>query len=419
MPHPAPLAVVAFAAYVLGVSQTWEVPAPGGLPFGPSWLACSGGVAITVRVWRGRFEAPWILVGAVVVAMILNDLTALSSQPLRDFHLYLRAGERFVAGTAVYLEAPLTAVPSDRSLYPFLYPPLALPLFAGLAALPRTIVDLAWLSGSLAAVLGTLRLFDLPVRWWPVFLAWPPVFDGLFVGNVAGPLVLLFAAAPLARLGGGLVVAGIFKLYGGLASAWLIRERRLVDLAGGLAIVLGLVLLTSPITGIERWRAWLDGLARYRDSQELLPAWLYGLSLFRYLPFIVAVGLAVLAVALALRAGGRPGLARFGVATVVGSPSLFSHGFIVALPAFLALEPASLWLALGITSVAPGPLWWVAIGMVVLAWRVPALRLGRAPTGGLHPLAAGDRRWLTAGRASGRLEIGDTGGPIDPRLEQR
>jgi hypothetical protein len=80
------------------------------------------------------------------------------------------------------------------------------------------------------------------------------------------------------------------------------------------------------------------------------------------------------------------GLARFGLATVVASPSLFSHGWLVALPAFLGLRAVALWLAVGITSVAPGPGWWLAVVLVVVASAVPALR---RPTGGPWPGAYG------------------------------
>ncbi len=83
---------------------------------------------------------------------------------------------------------------------------------------------------------------------------------------------------------------------------------------------------------------------------------------------------------------GLDGLARFGVATVVGSPSLFSHGFVVALPAFLELRPVGLWLAIGLTSVAPGLGWWLAIGLVVVASFATVLR---RPTGGPWPDAYG------------------------------
>src|SRR5207247_4224818 len=42
--------------------------------------------------------------------------------------LYVKAGERFLAGEPVYMTDLLTKRPDDLSNYPYLYPPLTLPL---------------------------------------------------------------------------------------------------------------------------------------------------------------------------------------------------------------------------------------------------------------------------------------------------
>jgi hypothetical protein len=86
---------------------------------------------------------------------------------------------------------------------------------------------------------------------------------------------------------------------------------------------------------------------------------------------------------------GTEGLGRFGVATVVVSPSVFAHGFLIALPAFLGLRGPWLWLALGITSVAPGLGWWLAIAIVVGSAFVPGLR---REAGGPWPRSADPAR---------------------------
>ncbi len=65
---------------------------------------------------------------------------------------------------------------------------------------------------------------------------------------------------------------------------------------------------------------------------------------------------------------------------------MFSHGWLVALPAFLTLRPVALWFALGITSVAPGPGWWLAIVLVVAASVAAPLR---RTDGGPWPTAYG------------------------------
>ena len=83
---------------------------------------------------------------------------------------------------------------------------------------------------------------------------------------------------------------------------------------------------------------------------------------------------------------GLDGLARFGVATVVASPSLFTHGFLVALPAFLGLRPIAALARLGFTSVAPGLGWWLSIVLVVVASVATVLRRS---AGGPWPTAYG------------------------------
>jgi hypothetical protein len=205
-----------------------------------------------------------------------------------------------------------------------------------------------------------------------VFLVWPPVFQGIQVGNVVIFAGLLFAIAP--RWGAGLVIAAIFKLYSGLAALWLIREGRVRQLLAGIGIVVGLAVVTLPLTGLDRWREWLAGLDWYRASQPFLPGSLYGIGLTRWLPFIVFAGIGAIVVIIALRSRGTEALARLGVATIVASPSLYAHGLIVAVPAMLRLREPWLWLVLGITSVAPGIGWWAGIALIVVGWVVTPMR---------------------------------------------
>lgn len=370
VPLPQVLAL-GFCAFLLITTRSWEVPQPGGLRFVLLWL---GGVAVglaIVRWWTGRVGWLALLAVAVVVGAILTDVTQFPGQVLRDWHLYLKAADRWTSGQPVYMSAPLTEIPADRTNYPFLYPPMTLPLFALWAALPGPLADGAWLALSGAAILLAMRLFGVRPAWWLPLLSWTPIFQGLYVGNVAVPAALLFAAAPW--WGAGLIVGGVFKLYSGLASLWLLRERRFVAFGLGIVLVVALALLTLPITGLELWFRWFDGLEAYRISQTYLPTSLYGLGLPRYLPEPVAWSIAGVAVLGALLVRGRAGLSRFGLATVVASPSLFAHGLIVALPSFLELRPAWAWLAIGITSIVPGPTIWIAIGLAALAWFVPLL----------------------------------------------
>ncbi len=373
------------AAYVLFATLDWRLPDAGGVPFGPAWAALAGAGVLGARVVRRRWEPLAALAVAAIAAALLTDLTQFWGQPLRDLGIYLKAGERFSANAPVYLTSLVTERPPDLTNYPFLYPPPALPVFALLAALPRPLVEAGWAAGSIAAALGGLRLIGLPWRWAVAALVWPPFFQGLYVGNVSVPAFALFAAAPW--FGAGLVLAAVFKPYSAVAALWLVRERRFRALGLGVGIVAAGGLVTLPLAGLDLWRAWIEGIRLYSASQSLVPASLIAMGLSAYLPEILVLGVSVAAVAWGWLGHGRDGLARFGVATVVAAPSAFAHGFLVALPAFLGLRTAWLWVVLGITSVAPGVAWWLAILVAVAASFLPGLR--REDGGGPWPAAPG------------------------------
>jgi hypothetical protein len=400
------------AAYLLMTTQGRTVPLGPGVDYWPAWgaTAAAGLLAASLLAWRLRPARRWLrpveaAATLAIAAMVMTDLT-MTYQPLRDLGIYLKAGAHFVAGTPVYLQTPMTARPTDLTDYPFLYPPLTLPPFAVLSMLPTPIAQAIWVSGSLALGLAALRIFGLPWRWLVFVAVWPPLFQGLWVGNVAVPALALFALGPW--LGEGLVVGAIFKSYTGLAALWLVCERRWRQLAAGVAVVVVLAVITLPLTGIGSWGAWIDALRLYQTSQVNVPV-LYGFGLLKFVPLPVFVALAVAALAAALRVSGRESLARLGTATIVASPSLWGHGLLVAMPSLLSLRAPWLWLAIGVTSAPDGLQWWWAIGLIVASWFVPKMR--RSPAGAevgevesaepLHPLAAGSRPWERGdGRAS-------------------
>jgi hypothetical protein len=388
------LVPLALAVYVLGTTWTWEFPNWQGIPFPPVWL---GAAVATLVVWNraGRAFGPVPVAAIVAVtAMLTTDVTLFWSQPLRDFVLYLKAGDAWLADAPVYATVPLVERPDDLSNYPFLYPPLTLPLFGALSAIPFLPAAGLWLVASLAAVLAGLRWIGIGWRWCLLFVAWPPVAQGLYVGNVAIPMFVLFAAAVTRPAL--LAIPPIFKLYSGVASLWLLRREHWRDLALGVAIVAGLALATLPVTGPGLWGAWVEGLLVYQDSQRLLPEFLYGFGLGRYVPLWLVAALAIVVTLLALLARERrEQLSRLGVATVVASPSLFAHGWLVAVPALAGLRTVWFWLAFGLTACSPGPAWFLALLIVAASWYRPAMR--RQPgDDAWHPLGPADRPWATA-----------------------
>ena len=366
-------------------ASDWNIPDSRGAWY-PLVLAIGGGgilgAVAAVRRYRGEPVAPGpleVLATLTGVAAVLGALTIMPTQPLRDLGVYLRAGAAFAAGTPVYMDRILPAIPVDRTQYPFLYPPLLLPPLAFLAGAPRLAVDIAWVAGSIVTLCLALRAFGLPWRWVIAAIAWRPIFEGLWVGNVAVPLLACLALA--VRYPSLLVVPPVFKAYSGTAALWLIRERRWRSLAWGCVAVGAAIAVTLPLTGIDLWRSWVSGLEWFARSQPVFPGYLYGIALQRFVGFVPALALGVLVLGAALLPGGRDGLARLGLATPVLAQSVFLHGLLVAIPAMLALRPAALWLGLASMSFGPTPGSWLGPGLAVAAWALPALRRSAAELG--------------------------------------
>ena len=351
----------------------WSVPDARGLPFTLVWavLAAVGlvGFAAVIRRRPRPLETTAIVVGA---AVLVGDVTLVPTQLLRDLDLYLRAGSAWSAGRPVYLDHVLTSVPADRSLYPYLYPPLTLPFAGALAALPSVVVHVTWPIVSIALAFAALRVLRLPWRWALAALFWRPFAEGLWVGNVGVPLLAAFVLAP--RAGSLLALPALFKVYMGLPMAWLLRERRWRDLAlaGGLSA--GLALATLPLVGVAAWPAWVEGLGWWTRSISVLGSDTSGFALGRWLPVPVGLVLVAVVVVLALRFRGRDGLWRLGVATPIASPAVYSHGLLLALPALLGLRPFALAIAIAATAAAPGPVFWLAPALAVASWFLPAFR---------------------------------------------
>ncbi len=383
-------------------------------------LAALGLVGVTL--WRRRLTVSpaEVMVAGVLAAALVGDLASSNAGALRDLRLYLRAGEHFAAGVGVYMTVPISVYPADGAALPFLYPPPVLPFFGLLAQLPFPLVAATWVAGSTALMVWSLRAIGLSWRWAVIALLWPPIEQGIFVGNVALPAFALLAMAP--RLASGLVLGPLLKPQSGILALWLLGERKGRSLIVGLASVVAIVLSSLPLTGIARWSEWRAGLQAYEDSQHLLPG-LYGVGLDRWLPMPLVVLLAGLAIGLALSVKGRESLTRLGLASVIASPSVWSHGFLVVIPAFLRLRTPWLWLVVGLlcAGTSPGPQ--IALALTVLGWLVPGLVRGEAQAhdanARLHPLGAEVDPWPGYGEVSGRTNARSARGPGVHRSVER
>jgi len=341
-------------------------------------LVSTAAVALSTRT---TIRAPGmsVLVVAVVALFILFDLGVVKrGDALRDLRLYLAAGQRFADGMEPYQLARLPALLGDQAGYPFLYPPVSLPLFGALAALPFVLTAAIWTVVGAAG--GTYALHLLGVRgvWLITIALWPPIFEGLWAGNVAVPTLVLLAAG--FTFGRFLALGPLLKVQAAIPPLWLLRERRWRELAIGLAMVGAVCLLTLPLVGLQAWFHWIAGLRAFQDTQHDFPV-LYTFALPRVVPYGVFLAVAVLAVGWALLRRGAPGLGSLGLASIVASPSLYRHGMLTGLPAILALDPSLVWLVLGL----PVTFWGLWIAVLIAAVATTFRRAGSAARLDGHP----------------------------------
>lgn len=181
-----------------------------------------------------------------------------------DFGVFRTAGERFLAGTALYR--------SEDGILPFKYAPAVAVLFAPLALLPRTAGALLWNLGSVAMLWLALRRLEQmdpgprPADGsWATLAVAAPVATVLFYGQVdlwlLGLLCVAAAAAgTVARGGIALGLATLSKPPAVLAALFFLVQRRWRALAVAASVValawfLFFLRLGVP-AGLESIRSW-------------------------------------------------------------------------------------------------------------------------------------------------------------------
>lgn len=356
---PAGWSVLAGAAVAVGGWVVW------------SWLGLGQGVGTVLAVSfgfgglvRGRESvrsAASLVVIAAMATWLTFDFWHLPDLPLRDFHLYLDAGRTALAGGSPYLTAPITSI-TNRVGLPFVYPPFTIPLFELLASVPQLIADVLWVGGSIAAVVAAFWLLGVRGRWLVVLVAWPAVAQGIAVGNVASFTFFMYALG--FRVGAALVLSGMFKVQSMIPSLWLVAERRWRQLIAGIVVIVVIAAISLPVVGWQMWLAWPDGLRQFQASLARFPA-LESKSIVRLLGPYLALFISVGAVGFALLARGRNALARYGLASVVASPTLYLHGLSPLVAGLLILGPEFFWFTLGLGPWKAGA--WITMGVVGLA----------------------------------------------------
>ncbi len=346
--------------------------------------------------WRPRIQSlSLVLVIEVLSLWVLADVPLIMHMGLYDFQTYLAAGRHALAGAPVYFDHALTALPSSASNDYFLYPPPLIPVFEVASMMPYRITSLAWVIVLVLSGVVGFRMLGLDWRWVIVMMAFPPLVKGINSGNVANLAFLMFAAGY--RYGWTLVLGVFLKVQTVLPVAWLFREREWRPLLKGVVITVVIVLVSLPLVGIGSWHDWLAGLSYRAQSQVNVPI-LYGDSLALVFSPLIYVLISLAAIAVALLIGGRRGLAALGLAMIVASPTLWPHGFVVAIPALLGFESAALvWLALGLGPGTEGLWLMAALAAVALfsrGWMQRRINVDPA-----HPFSGASGPWPSAERS--------------------
>lgn len=392
-------AVFLIAALLLGPTLVAYASRPFGVHLGEvrEWSMALGFVlgGLVRGIAAGRRSMASLVGLAAALSWLCYDIPFLPDRPLRDLILYLDGGLKVLHGVSPYITGPV--VPTALGDLPFIYPPLTIPLFELVAAVPRPVGEALWSAASIAAVAAALWLLGVRGRWLIVLFVWPPLGLGVAVGNVASFIFLLFVLG--FRVGASLVVGGVFKPQGTIPALWLVRERRWREIAVGAAVGLLLVLIALPLAGVNAWSEWLTAIRYFQESFGRYPS-IQGISLTRWVGSALALVVTIVAVILAFLGRGRNGLARFGLASIIASPTLYLHGLSPMLAGALALGPELLWFVLGI-----GPWWigfqssWLAIAIVflsLLAARGDDLRapIDLSPArADMHPLGRAGQVW--------------------------
>ena len=272
-----------------------------------------------------------------------------------DLEIPLRAVQRWVDGGQPYLASAFSSPPGPTQ--PFLYPPFTLPFLAALLLVPKTLLQITWFVICLTCAVLAIRRLAIPWLWVPFVLAWSPFAEPILGGNVQVVLFLAFvvlfwrsvartpAFQPVerdvaepsespSRLGALAALNGAFKAS--QVQPWLfLVHHRPVAAAIGAGMIIGIVAITLPITGIEPWFEWVRQLERATD-----PTWdLGGIALGRFAPPGVGLLVTVLTSLAVLLLPNRPTAAAWiGVLSVWGTPSLHPFGLLFLVPAMLLIR---------------------------------------------------------------------------------
>ena len=337
-----------------------------------------------------------VLLGVLLAAIVHQAAGIVAAFAVgTDLTIPLRAAERWASGQPAYLASDFLNLPPKP--LPFLYPPYVLPFLVPLLQLPRPLVIGAWELLCIGAALVVLDRFAIPRRWWPLALAWTPLAEAIWNGNLHVILLAAFACAFWQRAGArpwtpqprdlatrdhaartGLLATAVGVVKVSQVQAWVLVARRNWRAAVlGAALLGAVVLATVPFTGLSIYVDWLHQVQRAAN-----PAWhSIGWPLAEYLPEPLPLAITLASIPAVALLPRRDAAVWTGLLMIVASPTILNYSWIFALPAMLRVRrDVALVVAFGWTTYQPG-LSWAAFallaGTLLASYRFPVF----APSG--------------------------------------
>ena len=335
---------------------------------------------------------------AILLAAVLHQAAGIVAafSVGTDLTIPLRAAQRWVAGQPPYLASDFLNLPPKP--LPFLYPPYVLPFLVPLLQLPRDVVIGTWELVCLGAAMVTLDRFAIPRRWWPLALAWTPLAEAIWNGNLHVILLAAFACAFWQRSGTrpwtpeprdleaqdhagrtGVLAAAVGIVKVSQVQPWVLEARH--NWRGavlGAALFGGIALATLPCTGLSVYADWLHQLQRAANPAWRSIGWPLAEYLPEPLPLVITLG-SIPVVALLPR---RDAAVWTGLLMIAASATILNYSWIFAMPAMLRVRrEVALVVAFGWTTYQPGVSWaaFALLALTLLAsYRYPALGAVRA-----------------------------------------
>jgi alpha-1,2-mannosyltransferase len=271
-----------------------------------------------------------------------------------DFHYnYYYAAEDVRAGENFYPSEGFVVRGDNDLIVDYVYPPLLALLTVPWTFIPIGLAEVLFqlvLVGVVAATLAVLGVRDW--RCYGLAFLWPPVTDGITVGNVS---LLLGLAAALtwryrdrATLAGAAVGVSIAtKIFLWPLTVWLAATRRVAAAAWSVGIACAVIIVSWAIVGFRGMADYPDLVQRLSDRMDERGYTLYALGVDLGLgpgpsrAVWAALALATLAgILFVARAGNERGAFVLALAaTIAFSPIVWLHYFSLLLVAIAIVQP--------------------------------------------------------------------------------